>query len=150
MVGHWRNSRIVIYVERNLGHEAEHHRHSLKNIAGVFFREDPKNGRVGVLTTNSVKHGMSTLLNIMLREQRICILKEDKMICKNPREFTLKLREQMNVYSYQFKDAKDTFGIGRVALSGKVGAINSTHNSTHKPTRKPTRKPTHNQNVEIN
>ena len=124
MVTHWRNSRIIIYVERNLGHEAEYHRHALKNLAGVFFREDAKNGRVGILTTNDVKHGMSTLLNIMLREQRICVLTEDKMICKNAREFILKLKEQMNVYSYQFKDAKDTFGSSRVALSGKVGAIN--------------------------
>ena len=123
MVTSWRNSRIVIYVERNLGHESEHHRHALKNLSGVYFREDPKNGRVGVLTTNEVKHGMSTLLNIMLREQRLCILTEDKLICKNAMEFTLKLKEQMNVYSYQFKDAKDTFGTGRVALSGKVGAI---------------------------
>jgi hypothetical protein len=94
----------------------------------VFFREDPKNGRVGLLTTNDIKHGAATLLNIMLREQRLCILPEDKLICKNAREFTLKLKEQMNVYSYQFKDAKDTFGSGRVALSGKVGAINPIYN----------------------
>jgi hypothetical protein len=40
LVPSWRNSRIVIYVERNLGHEAEHHRHALKDIRGVFFRED--------------------------------------------------------------------------------------------------------------
>jgi hypothetical protein len=40
----WYNSRVIIYVERNLGHEAEHHRHALKDIPGVFFREDPKNG----------------------------------------------------------------------------------------------------------
>ena len=119
----WSNSRIVIYVERNLGHEAEHHRHALKDIRGVFFREDPKNGRVGLLTTNDIKHGMATLLNIMLREQRLCVLHEEKLICNNAKEFILKLKEQMNVYSYQFKDAKDTFGSGRVALSGKVGGL---------------------------
>jgi hypothetical protein len=58
----WVKSRIVVYVERNLGHEAEHHRHGLKDIAGVFFREDPKSGRVGLLTTNDIKHGMATLM----------------------------------------------------------------------------------------
>ena len=131
MVTHWRKSRIVIYVERNLGNEAEHHKYSLRDLAGVFFREDPKNGRVGLLTTNEIKHGAATLLNIMLREQRICVLTEENLICKTAREFILKLKEQMNVYSYQFKDAKDTFGTGRVALSGKVGAINPTYN--HKP-----------------
>jgi hypothetical protein len=132
MLTHWRNSRIVIYVERNLGHEAEHHRHALKDLAGVFFREDPKNGRVGLLTTNDIKHGMATILNIMLREQRICMLPEDQMICINAKEFILKLKEQMNVYSYQFKEAKDTFASGRVALSGKVGATNPLYNPTRK------------------
>ncbi|KAJ1469369.1 hypothetical protein T484DRAFT_1852065 [Baffinella frigidus] len=119
----WMNSRIVIYVERNLGHEAEHHRHALKDIPGVFFREDPKNGRVGVLTTNDIKHGMSTLLNIMLREQRVSILTAEKLVCRNPCEFILRLKEQMAVYSYQFKDASDTFGKQRVALTGKVGGM---------------------------
>jgi hypothetical protein len=128
MVSNWGNSRIVIYVERNLGHEAEHHRHALKNLRGVYFREDAKNGRVGLLTTNDIKHGMATLMNIMLREQRLCVLPEDKLICLHPRDFILKLKEQMNVYSYQFKDAKDTFGTGRVALSGKVGKINKPPN----------------------
>ena len=126
MVLSWGTSRIVIYVERNLGHEAEHHRHALKNLRGVFFREDPKNGRVGLLTTNDIKHGMATLLNIMLREQRLCILPEDKLVCKHPKDFINKMKEQMNVYSYQFKEAKDTFGSGRVALSGKVGKRNPT------------------------
>ena len=85
----WSNSRIVIYVERNLGHEAEHHRHALKDIRGVFFREDPKNGRVGLLTTNDIKHGMATLLNIMLREQRLCVLHEEKLICNNAKLLTI-------------------------------------------------------------
>lgn len=119
----WKNSRIVIYVERNLGHEAEHHKYALKDLRGVFFREDPKSERVGLLTTNDIKHGMATLMNIMLREQRLCMLKEDKLICLDSKAFILKLKEQMNVYSYQFKDAKDTFGSGRVALSGKVGGM---------------------------
>ena len=95
----WTNSRIVIYVERNLGHEAEHHRHALKDIPGVFFREDPKSGRVGMLTTNEIKHGMATLMNIMLRENRICILPEEHLVCREPHEFVLRLREQMAVYS---------------------------------------------------
>lgn len=47
---YWYNSRIIIYVERNLGHEAEHHRHALKDIPGVFFREDAKNGVCVALT----------------------------------------------------------------------------------------------------
>jgi hypothetical protein len=78
---------------------------------------------VGVLTTNDVKHGCATLLNIMLRDSRICILPEDKLICKNPRDFCIRLKEQMNVYSLQFKDGADVFGKTRVALTGKVGGM---------------------------
>jgi hypothetical protein len=95
----WTNSRIIVYVERNLGHEAEHHRHGLKDLAGVFFREDPKSGRVGLLTTNDIKHGMATLMNIMLRENRICLLSEADLVCLNAHEFVIRLREQMAVYS---------------------------------------------------
>jgi hypothetical protein len=119
----WRSSRIVIYVERNLGHEAEHHRHALKDLAGVFFREDPKSGRVGLLTTNDIKHGMATLMNIMLRENRICVLPETELVCRDAHDCILRLKEQMAVYSYQFKDATDTFGKQRVALTGKVGGM---------------------------
>ena len=68
-------------------------------IPGVFFREDAKSGRVGMLTTNDIKHGMATLMNIMLRENRICILPEEQLVCREPREFLLRLREQMGVYS---------------------------------------------------
>jgi hypothetical protein len=89
----------------------------------VFFREDAKNNRVGVLTTQDVKFGMSTLLNIMLRDSRLCILPQDKLICKNPRDFCIRLKEQMNVYSLQFKDPDGPFGKQRVALTGKVGGL---------------------------
>lgn len=95
----WTSSRVVVYVERNLGHEAEHHRHALKDLPGVFFREDAKSGRVGLLTTNDIKHGMATLMNIMLRENRICILPEAQLVCRNAHEFVIRLREQMAVYS---------------------------------------------------
>lgn len=92
-------------------------------MPGVFFREDQKNGRVGLLTTNDIKHACATLLNIMLRENRLSILPEDKLTCKDPKGFMLKLKDQMNVYSYQHKHASDVFGKTRVALSGKVGGM---------------------------
>jgi hypothetical protein len=119
----WRNSRVIIYVERNLGHEAEHHRHALKDIPGVYFREDPKNGRVGLLTTQEIKFGCATLLNIMLREQRLCMLPEADLVCRDAKEFIIRLRDQLNVYSYQYKDPSDSFGKQRVALTGKVGGM---------------------------
>jgi hypothetical protein len=66
---------------------------------------------------------MATLLNIMLRENRICILPPAELVCRDAPEFIIRLRQQMVVYSYQFKDPTDTFGKQRIALSGKVGGM---------------------------
>lgn len=119
----WLHSRVIIYVERNLGHEAEHHRHALKDIPNVWFREDAKKQRVGVLTTNEIKHGMATLLNVMLREQRLCIFAKEQFVSKDPAGFHERLHEQLHVYSYSHKDPADVFGTQRVALSGKISGL---------------------------
>jgi hypothetical protein len=66
----WMDSPIKIYVERNLGFEAEHHARDLEGIPGVVFFEDLVAKRVGVLTTEAVKHAMCGVVNSMLREQR--------------------------------------------------------------------------------
>ena len=47
--------------------QAEHHARALKHLPGVKFYQDEKRGRVGMLTTQQVKHAMCTLLNAMLR-----------------------------------------------------------------------------------
>ncbi len=39
----------------------------MKHLPGVKFYQDEKRGRVGMLTTQQVKHAMCTLLNAMLR-----------------------------------------------------------------------------------
>lgn len=85
------------------------------------FRRDPKANRVGVLTTNDVKHAMSTLLNSLLREKRVHML--PRLVSKDPAGMRQRLREQLEVYSYQFKDPADTFGKQKVAISGKVGGM---------------------------
>jgi hypothetical protein len=120
---HWRLSKIVIYVERNLGHEAEHHRHALKDVPGVTFRIDGNRDRVGVLTTKDTKHAMATMLNVMLREQRMHVWKSPTIISMNPVMVMTRLKEQLHVYSYQYKSANDTFQEERVALSGKIGGM---------------------------
>lgn len=117
----WINSRIIIYVERNLGHEAEHHRYALQHLRNTYFREDAKAGRVGILTTENIKHGAATLLNIMLRENRVSIEPEPSFVSRNPHDYHLRLREQLGMYSYTFKEAQDTFQKTRIALSGKIG-----------------------------
>jgi len=114
-------SKVKIYVERNLGFEAEHHHRALGDIPGVHFFIDRKAGRVGVLTTNDTKHAMSTILNTMLRERRVHIAKS--VVSRDPKGTLIRLREQMEIYSYQFKQATNTFGKNQIALSGKVGGM---------------------------
>ena len=114
-------SRFTIYVERNLGFEAEHHKRALSTIPNVRFYMDETHDRVGVLTTNAIKHGMCQLTLLMLEERRIHVRKP--LVSKDPRGVVLRLREQMEIYSYQFKAAQTTFQSDVVALSGKVGGM---------------------------
>jgi hypothetical protein len=116
-----RYSEIVVMVERNLGFEAEHHERHFAGTPLLRFRVDHNAKRFGVLTTEEVKYGMCTLLNTMLREQRVSISKS--LISQRPEENARRLREQLHVYSMQFKDAINVFGKQRQALSGKVGGM---------------------------
>jgi len=131
-------SPIVIYVERNLGFEAgefgfvflytlwltfptEHHKRALEHIPGVSFYLDQKASRVGVLTTEAIKHAMVQLVVVMLQERRIHIHKP--LVSKDEKGLLLRFREQLEVYSYQFKIGSNTFQRDRVVLSGKVGGM---------------------------
>lgn len=114
-----RISPIFIYVERNLGFEAEHHKRALDYLPNVNFYVDQKAGRVGVLTTEQVKHAMCQLVNVMLAERRVHIM--NPVVSSDPKGMRLKLREQLETYSYQVKLAQNTFQKERIALSGKVG-----------------------------
>jgi hypothetical protein len=117
---HWLRSDIKIYVERNLGFEAEHHKLALDHLPGVSFRMDEASNRVGIYTTNTIKHAMSTLLNTMLRDARVHIL--HPLVTVDPMNIG-RLREQLNIYSYQYKAGTNTFQTDRVALSGKIGSL---------------------------
>ncbi len=99
--------------------QAEHHKHALGHLDNVFFYEDHKAGRVGVLTTDSVKYAAMEMVNIMLRERRIAICKY--MHSRDKKNMLVRLKEQMEIYSFQFKEAANTFQKSRTALSGKVG-----------------------------
>jgi hypothetical protein len=114
-------SKVKIFVERNLGFEAEHHQRALGDIPGVEFYVDHKAGRVGVLTTNDTKHAMCTVLSTMLRERRVHI--HPNLVSRDARAIKVRLREQLEIYSYQFKAALNTFAQDRIALSGKVGGM---------------------------
>lgn len=76
---------------------------------------------MGVLTTNDTKHAMSTILSTMLRERRVHIGKN--VVSREPKACLVRLRDQMEIYSYQFKQAANTFGKDQIALSGKIGGM---------------------------
>jgi len=116
-------STITVFVERNLGFEAEHFQRALQKMENVSFYRDEQAGRTGILTSENVKLGAMTLTNVMLREQRLCIFQNKKLIARDPQEYRRKLREQLEMYSFQFKTPNNVFQKGRYALSGKVGGF---------------------------
>ena len=114
-------SRVKIFVERNLGFEAEHHYRALGDYPGVEFYKDDKAQRVGVLTTNETKHAMCAVLSTMMREKRVHV--QTPVVSRDPVGNLVRLREQLEIYSYQFKAAQNTFATDKIALSGKVGGM---------------------------
>ena len=88
-----------------------------------MFYKDMQAGRTGVLTTENVKLGAMTMTNVMLREKRVHILNETLLISLDPLGARRRLREQLEIYSFQFKTPDNVFQKGRFALSGKVGGL---------------------------
>jgi hypothetical protein len=120
----WGKSQITVFVEHNLGFEAEHHERALRHTPGVRFYRDDKRQRVGILTTLQVKHAMCTLTNAMLREKRVGMLTEaEGFISRDGTAMKQLLMEELETYSYQFKGASSIFSRDQCALSGKVGGM---------------------------
>ncbi len=116
-------STVHIIVERNLGFEAEHMERVLKNEENVVFYRDAIAKRTGVLTTENVKLGAMTLTNVMLREKRVHMLQGPSLISNDPLTARRRLKEQLEIFSFQFKSPENVFQKGRFALSGKVGGM---------------------------
>lgn len=86
----------------------------------TFYRDDQHN-RYGVQTTNATKHAMCQLTVLMLDERRLHVRKP--LSSRDPQAMLIKLREQMEIYSYQYKQAQTTFQKDVIAISGKVGGM---------------------------
>ena len=117
------HSPITIFVERNLGFEAEHFHRELRSLPLVTFYRDEQASRTGILTTDVVKLGAVTLTNIFLRERRMSMLPNDMFVARDAPEAKRRLREQLEIYSFQFKSPENVFQKERYALSGKVGGM---------------------------
>lgn len=116
-------SPIEIFVERNLGFEAEHFQRALEHETLVSFYRDTQAGRTGILTSDAVKLGAMTMTNVFMREQRIVLLSGTQLVSRDSNEIRRRLREQLEIYSMQFKTPENAFQKGRYALSGKVGGF---------------------------
>lgn len=68
-----------------------------------------------------IKLAMMTLANNMLRDKRINVL--DPLLSEDAPAARRRLREQLGIYSFQYKAAANAFGKQRVALNGKVGGM---------------------------
>lgn len=103
------------------GFEAEHHQRALHGLQNVRFRVDHTAKRYGILTTEEVKYAMLTLFSNILRDQRLAFM--NPLFSEDPEGNRRRIKEQMQVYSFQFKQAVNCFGKQRVALCGKVGGM---------------------------
>lgn len=103
------------------GFEAEHHERALNGLPHVRFRIDHTAKRYGILTTEEVKYAMLTLFSNILRDQRLALF--NPLISEDAESNRKRLKDQMQVYSFQFKQAVNCFGKQRVALCGKVGGM---------------------------
>ena len=92
-------SPIQIFVERNLGFEAEHFQRALSTEPLVSFYRDEQASRTGILTTDAVKLGAMTTTNVLMREQRIAMLPCTHLISRDPSDARRRLREQLEIYS---------------------------------------------------
>lgn len=116
-----KNSEIILMVERNLGFEAEHHQRALSGLPLTRHRIDHQAKRYGILTTEEIKLAMMTLFNNMIRDQRVNVLQP--ILSEDPEGNTRRLREQLGIYSFQYKQAANAFSKDRVSLNGKVGGM---------------------------
>lgn len=114
-------SPLVIMVERNLGFESEHHERALRHLPHVRHRIDHQAKRFGILTTEEIKYAMMVLLNTMLRDQRVNMM--NPLLSEDPEGNRRRLRDQLGVYSFQYKAAANVFSKQRVSLNGKVGGM---------------------------
>ena len=73
------------------------------------------------MTTEEVKYAACTLLNTLLRDQRVAF--KNPLLSEDPDGNRRRVEDQLRIYSMQFKQAQNVFGKQRQALSGKVGGM---------------------------
>ena len=66
---------------------------------------------------------MCTLTNAMLRERRVSMSSGHMFVSADEDGIKRLIRDELEIYSYQFKSASTVFSKDQCALSGKVGGM---------------------------
>ena len=111
-------SECRIIVERNLGFEAEHLFRECRGWQNVSFLKEPNSDRIGSLTTANIKLGMTTYLNILLRENRFFVSGTHFIDTLNNQTRDA-LFDQMCFFSFVFSAPNTVLQKERFAISGK-------------------------------
>ena len=86
-------------------------------VCGIFV----KRGHLNTRRDTDAFFMLWQLMNTYLRSQMVCLRRP--LLSEDPDGMRKRLREQMSIYSLQFKEAADSFGKTRQILSGKVGGM---------------------------
>jgi hypothetical protein len=113
-------SPVHIIVERNLGFEAEHvYRECRDSVEHCNFICEPGVDRIGVLTTHTRKLAYVSVMNIMLREDRIFAVDDSLWIDIGKNNTRSMLMDQLSFFGFLFSRPENAFQKEKVAINGK-------------------------------
>jgi len=114
------SSPVHIIVERNLGFEAEHvFRECRDAVDNCNFMCEPGVDRIGVLTTHTRKLAYVSVMNIMLRDDRIFAVEENEWIDVGNNNTRSMLLDQLSFFGFMFSRPENAFQKEKLAINGK-------------------------------
>jgi hypothetical protein len=108
-----------LIIERNLGFEAEHMYRETRGMDNVAYLKQPNSERIGCLTTQDLKLGFVTYLNILLRENRFFVTPEAEFVDLNKSKSREMLLDQLCFFSFTFNAPETVMHKEKFAISGK-------------------------------
>jgi len=113
-------STVNIIVERNLGFEAEHvYRECRDSIPNCEFMCEPGVDRIGVLTTHTRKLAYVSVLNIMLRDNRIFAVDDAEWLDVGKNNTRSMLIDQLSFFGFLFSRVENAFQKEKLSINGK-------------------------------
>ena len=113
-------SQVCIIVERNLGFEAEHlYRECQNTIENSCYMYEPGAERIGVLTTHARKIAYVSVMNNMLRDNRIYAASTTTWVEHEKNNSRSQLLDQLRFFGFSFSHTENAFQKEKMAISGK-------------------------------